>query len=282
MPDRDRSTLRVMTFNVRYDEPADGRHAWRHRKDAVLAMLRDHDPDLLGLQEPLANQWEEIAEALPDHSPFGVVADESGEPDPRGGFVRTSRFAVRDHGSFWLSDTPEIPHSFSWPTDWGARACAWALLHDRHADRELLFANTHLDPNPGFWLPAATVLHAELDSLTRGAPIVLTGDFNTPSGSAAHQYLCTRGSFRDAWSEAGRESDGVITYHAFDSNPRVPSDAPGNYRIDWILFRGPFTCRSASVDVRQGPGGLMPSDHYPVIATIEWDRALHAERPDSA
>jgi endonuclease/exonuclease/phosphatase family metal-dependent hydrolase len=50
----------------------------------------------------------------------------------------------------------------------------------------------------------------------------------------------------------------------------MPVDAPGNYRIDWILFRGPFTCQFATLDTRRGPDELMPSDHYPVIATLEW------------
>ena len=50
--------LKVMTFNIRYDEEADGRHAWRHRRDLAIETIRRHDPDLLGVQEPTAAQLE--------------------------------------------------------------------------------------------------------------------------------------------------------------------------------------------------------------------------------
>src|SRR5262245_37413160 len=103
--------LRVMTFNIRYDEPADGRHAWRYRRGLVLDTIRDDDPDLLGLQEPMADQWEEIASALPEWSPFGVVPEDEGAFDPQGGFVRTARFDVRATGLFWLSETPHVTGS---------------------------------------------------------------------------------------------------------------------------------------------------------------------------
>jgi len=258
-----------MTFNVRYDEPADGRHAWRYRKDAVLAMMRDHDPDLLGLQEPLANQWEEIAQALPDHSPFGVGHDESGEPDPRGGFVKAGRFEVVDRGAFWLSDTPQVPYSVTWPNDWGARACAWIRLRDRRVDRALVFANTHLDTNAGFARPSAKVLHRELVRIAGRVPVILVGDFNRPAGSDAHRYLCSEG-FRDAWLDAGCPNEGSFTYNGFAAHPRMPPGAPGNNRIDWILIRGALTCISAAIDSRQDPDGLLPSDHFPVIALLDW------------
>ena len=43
-----------------------------------------------------------------------------------------------------------------------------------------------------------------------------------------------------------------------------------NCRIDWILIRGPLACRDATIDYRIASDGLMPSDHYPVTASIDW------------
>ena len=63
----------VMTFNIRYDEEADGRLSWRHRRDLALATIRAHDPDLLGLQEPTVSQWADIAAVLPGWLPFGIA-----------------------------------------------------------------------------------------------------------------------------------------------------------------------------------------------------------------
>ena len=96
--------LIVMTFNIRYDEAADGRHAWPHRRKAVIDLIRAHDPDLLGLQEPMQSQWDEIAGALPQWTAFGAVPDDEGYFDPQGGFIKTRRFEVVSSGGGEISD----------------------------------------------------------------------------------------------------------------------------------------------------------------------------------
>jgi endonuclease/exonuclease/phosphatase family metal-dependent hydrolase len=261
--------LKVMTFNIRYDEDADGPHAWRHRRAHVCRTITERDPDLLGVQEPLPNQWDDLSAALPTLSRFPPAdADDS---EPVGGFFRTSRFERRGGGQFWLSDTPTVPHSVSWPNDYGARLCNWTRLRDRVAQRELVFACTHFDTNALSSLPSARVLHAEIDALGAGAPIIIVGDFNCPAGSGAHHHLCDDAGYRDAWTEAGRTDEGAVTFNGFaaDTNRADGAVDRGNHRIDWILIRGPLACTSADIDMRR-EAGMPPSDHYPVIATIVW------------
>jgi len=43
--------------------------------------------------------------------------------------------------------------------------------------------------------------------------------------------------------------------------------------LDWILLRGHLTARSAIIDYRTDEG-LLPSDHYPVVARIEYARQM--------
>jgi endonuclease/exonuclease/phosphatase family metal-dependent hydrolase len=247
----------------------------------------------MGLQEPTAAKFGEVATTLPGHSPFGRATTAGGDArHDHCGFVRTSRFAVRDTGLFWLSETPDVSGSESWGNDWGPRACGWVRLHDLAADRELIFGCTHLDTNADSWLPSARVLHAELDKAARGSPVVLVGDFNCAAGSEAHAYLCGAAGYRDAWTDAGHADAGVVTFHGFTPTTCLP-EAPegdewltggnekfahypphvrayGNCRIDWILIRGPLVGTAATIDCRITGEGLMPSDHYPVIASIDW------------
>jgi len=286
----DPASLTVMTFNIRYDEEADGRRAWPYRRDAVLQTIRAHDPDLLGLQEPTAGQWQDFVAGLPALSAFGLSGADSEDGASHGGFFRAGRFAPLDSGVFWLSDTPSSPYSISWPNDWGPRACSWVALEDDAAGEQIVFASTHLDTNAGAWLPSARVLHAELDVVARGRPVVLVGDFNCAAGSDAHRYLTRDAGFRDGWLEAGHADAGVLTFNGFVPITELPDDpearqrwlgastpsgmfagAGDNYRIDWILLRGAVVAREVRIDTRL-PNGVLPSDHYPVIARIEYAR----------
>jgi endonuclease/exonuclease/phosphatase family metal-dependent hydrolase len=267
------SSLRVLTFNVRYDEPADGRNAWPNRRALAIETLLASNGDLVGLQEATEPQWSEIAAALADATAFGILRDEWGGVEPRGGFFRTSRFDELDSGVFWLSDTPSIAYSVSWPNDWGPRTCAWTCLHDRDANRPLVFATTHFDTNASSWLPSAQIVHRELDRIAGQTPIVLVGDFNCAADSDAHRYLLGAAGFRDVWREAGHADNGVVTYHGFRGATRVSPDFPpdaqhGNYRIYWILTRG-LTCSASGIDFRRD-GDLFPSDHYPVVAVVDY------------
>jgi endonuclease/exonuclease/phosphatase family metal-dependent hydrolase len=272
-----RTPLSAMTFNVRYDEPADGSQAWSHRRELVIETIRSHDPDLIGLQEPTASQFDEIAAGLVEYTAFGLHTDEWGGVEPHGGFFRAERFELRASGLFWLSETPDIAHSVSWDNDWGPRACGWVRLRDRLTDRELVFASTHVDTNAGSWLPSAQVLHRELALVAGHRAIVLVGDFNCPAGTDAYRCLLSDGHYRDAWLEGGRADDDEVTYHGFTGATRLtdraayPADAFAlhNYRIDWILVRGELTCMAADIDIGREED-VMPSDHYPVVASLEW------------
>jgi endonuclease/exonuclease/phosphatase family metal-dependent hydrolase len=287
----------VVTYNIRFDAGEDGAHAWRRRRASTIAAIASCHPDLLGVQEARIGQRAELCEAFPELAlvrTAGADSEGAGQHPPRG-FVRTSRFVVRDSGMFWLANTPHVAGSVSWPTDYGPSTCCWALLHDRDADRELVFANTHFDTNQHAWLPSARAIHAELDRLAGTIAIVLVGDFNCSAGSGPHRYLLNQAGYQDAWTDAGHTDAGFVTFNGFTDCPRLPDGGHaleqwletvshpievfdhyrahvrthGNYRIDWILFRGPLRCHAASID-RRTVEGVPPSDHYPVAATLSW------------
>jgi len=263
--------LTVMTFNIRYDDGSDGPLGWRARRDGVIATIRAHGPDLLAIQEPTDAQARDIAAAMPGWTPFGPSGDEWDDLDPPRGLYRADRFAAVDSGVFWLSETPAVPRSVSFANDYGARACAWVALHDRRDGRELVYGSTHFDTNQNGSLPSAAVLRAELDAVAGPRAVIVAGDFNAPAGSDAHRFLTADGGYRDAWTAAGHADQGVVTFNHFVVPHVAPAvdEAYGNYRIDWILFRGRLECVSAVVDDTIA-GPLPPSDHYPVVARIAW------------
>ena len=264
-----RHAFTAMTFNVRYDEAWDGALDWTHRRELAIAAIRAHRPDLLAVQEPTPGQWSDLAAALDGMTAFD------------GGFVRAARFDVLEAGAFALPGSEP-------------RRCAWIALHDRCADRRVIFASAHVDTAEAAWLPSARILRADLDRVAADTAVVLAGDFNSAANGEAHRALLADAGFRDAWHEAGGDDERVMTYNGFSGATHLPDGielerfldetSPGsgefahysphvrklrNYRIDWILLRGPIACTSALIDT-DPRGSIWPSDHHPVVASIEW------------
>ena len=292
-------SIDILTFNIRYDGGERGAQSWPRRVDGVRATLRAHRPDLVGIQEATAGQWQDLLGRRTSWSPVGATLDDEGTEQPLL-LARTSRFRAAETGRFWLSGTPEVANRTTWRHDWGPRSCVWVRLVDRRRRRSLVFACTHLDPRPSAWLPSARVLRREIDRLAGDVPVILVGDFNTAAGSAAHRYLCGPAGFRDAWTESGHADKRVISFNGFTRASRLPTSpgarrawlratagppppgsprraadyarhvmAHGNYRIDWILIRGPLVCERATIDVRRR-GAVRASDHFPVAARVNW------------
>ena len=109
--------MRFLSFNIRYDNPADGLDAWHHRVSSVADLVARYRPDAVGLQEAKKNQSEDLAHVLGslpnlDYAWLGVGRDDGrdgGEHNPI--FYRRSALALEVSGTFWLSDTPEQPGS---------------------------------------------------------------------------------------------------------------------------------------------------------------------------
>ncbi len=137
--------LRVMTFNIRYGTAEDGENAWPKRREAVVETIRRFDPDVLGLQEALAFQLDELQQTLPGYKIVGVGRDDGkrqGEYAPL--LLRDKRLAVESSGTVWLSDTPQQPGSITWEAQL-PRVYTWASVKDRATGRGFHLVNTHWD-----------------------------------------------------------------------------------------------------------------------------------------
>ena len=57
-------TITWTTFNIRYDNPADSLNNWQFRKDTVTRFIQAQDMDIVGMQEVLHNQLEDLLQRL--------------------------------------------------------------------------------------------------------------------------------------------------------------------------------------------------------------------------
>lgn len=260
--------LRVMSFNVRYGENDRDENAWEHRRGMVASVLRFHRPAVVGLQEPLDYQIDDLEAELDgvEWIGRGVRAGvEEGELNVIG--VRTERVARRDHGTFWLSETPDEPGSISWGAD-HHRAVTWADLRDRRTGATVLFATTHFDvAGPEVREESARVLHRRLASLAGDRPAVVVGDFNCTPGTKAYRLLVDPDAdlpLRDAQSVSRAPHHGPrATFNGFD---RVTDDPERN--IDHVLVSDGITVHRHGVLTDAWDDGRFPSDHFPLLAEL--------------
>ena len=256
--------LVAMTYNIRLDIASDGDDAWPNRKDLVAALIAHEQPDVLGLQEVLLHQRDELARALPDYRFIGAARDdgrEAGEFSPLA--IRASRFAVLDHGTFWLSPTPEVPGK-AWDAAY-PRIATWALLRDRASGQQLRVLNTHFD-HVGAEARAnsARLIAAWLGTGPQAdLPAIVLGDFNADPQSEPLRILAgSAGPLREARRISASPPygpPGTFTGFRIDSAAAQP--------IDHVLVSPGIGVESYAV-VTQHWGGRLPSDHYPVAVRL--------------
>mgnify|MGYP002129749873 CR=1 FL=1 len=259
--------LRVMSFNVRYANKADGDNAWSQRTELFFDTIHAFGPDLIGFQEVIAVQHDALTARLTDYAFVGVARDDGkrkGEWSPIA--YRKSRFTAVDHGDFWLSETPEVPGSKSWDAAI-TRICSWVRLRETSTGREFVFANTHFDHIGVVARQEASRLISErLPKIAANLPALLTGDLNIDEDNPAYAVLTrptTPGAIR--WIDAFRavhptRSPDELSFNGFRGGT-VGS------RIDFIFHTADFTATAAAID-RTSRNGRYPSDHYPVTAVL--------------
>ena len=261
--------FRVVSLNIRFDNPNDKQDAWKHRKDDVAKFLLTQKPDIIGLQEVLPNQLDDLSKALDGYEGYGVGR----EKDPNRGertplFFNKKAFACTERGTFWLSKTPDQAGSKDWDSSL-PRIASWMKLTHLESGRKLLACNTHFDHRgKSARQESASLLVKQLAKLADGRSVVLTGDFNCDSDSKPYSILTQgqrdRFSFRDAREICRSSPQGPnSTWCGF----RKVADGR---RIDFVFVSPTLRVDSHEISTARTAKGRFLSDHLPVIATVEF------------
>ncbi len=261
----DRGALRVMTFNIRYDEPRDGVNAWASRKEKVAGVIRFHKADLVGVQEALLSQLRDLERLLPDFAWSGVGRTDGKEAGEYSAILyRKSRFQLLETKTFWLSETPETPGSMGWDAAY-PRIVTWAKFRDRVSKKTFFHFNTHFDHRGDkARTQSASLILKRIGEIVRREPFVLTGDLNVREDGEAYKTLkAGSGVVRLAdakYASSNGHFGGDSTFSAFKELQ------PGN-KIDYIFVREGIRVIEHGVLSDQW-NGLWASDHLPLLAEI--------------
>ncbi len=252
----------VMSFNIRYSNENDKENSWTNRQSEVIKMLSYYQPEVIGIQEALSSQILDLTAGLQKYKSVGVARDDGKEEGEYSAiFYNFKKLEVLKSGTFWLSQTPEIP-SMGWDAVCN-RICTYALLRDKKSGKEFWAFNTHLDHigKVAREKSAALILMKIKSINTQNLPIVLTGDFNGTEESTPIQQISKE--LNDSFYNSEQPHYGPIgTFQDFEVN-KVSKN-----RIDYIFTKGLNVKKYRTIDDKRA-NLLQLSDHYPILVVLE-------------
>jgi endonuclease/exonuclease/phosphatase family metal-dependent hydrolase len=257
--------LKMMTYNIRFDNPNDRENAWSNRKDYWVSQVAFYEPDIIGIQEALPNQVTDIATLLPKYNYIGIARDGIGKGESSNIFFKKDRFNVLVENTFWLSETPD-----KITKGWDAalnRVCTYALLIDSKTNQTFWVFNTHLD-HMGELARTNSILLilSKIEALnTKNYPVFIMGDFNSePTEERIINLKKEMNDSRDITQEKPFGPPG--TFNGFKHNDAVTK------RIDYIFLskENPYKVTKYAV-LSDSKDLKYPSDHLPVYIELQFN-----------
>ncbi len=256
-------TLNLMTFNVRYDNPADGANNWKYRKNFAADMILKNDVDVMGTQEVLFSQLNDILVALPQYAYAGVGRkDGKTAGEYSAVFYKKDKFELLKSGTFWLSENPTYVGVKGWDAAI-ERIVTWVVLKERASGKSFAFINTHFD-HVGVVArrESAKLLLSKVAEIAQGLPLIVSGDLNSTPDSEPVKILTDAGNVNhltDSRSVAPTLIGPAWTFHGFGTVP--PADRS---IIDYLFVRNNVTVLQVSV-IDEMLDKLYLSDHNPIV-----------------
>jgi endonuclease/exonuclease/phosphatase family metal-dependent hydrolase len=253
--------LKLMTYNIRFDNPNDGANKWNLRKEFLAKQIQFYSPEILGIQEGLFHQLEYLDSALANYNYIGVGRDD-GKQDGEycAIFFNAQKLSLLEHSTFWLSETPN-----NISKGWDAvleRICTYALFKCSETKKLFWVFNTHLDHiGTEARQKSAELIWAKINEFnTNGYPVILLGDFNSTPTSKPIIFLSS--VMQETFNAAGFTFGPPGTFNGFDFCK------PVTHHIDFI-FASKFNIIVQSHAILSDSYECKyPSDHLPVLVKV--------------
>ncbi|MBA4417272.1 MAG: hypothetical protein C0392_05090 [Syntrophus sp. (in: bacteria)] len=266
--------LNVMSFNIRRGTAQDGRNSWIFRRKLVDEVLNHYRPDVLGLQEALDFQVSEIRTMLPGYEMVGIGNMGGSNGMHNAIFYNATRFVLSKEGTFWFSDTPDIPGSKGWGNII-PRTCTWARFIERDSHQAFYFYNTHLDHiSLRSRKKSVVFLTQRIYGRPFPDPFILTGDFNAREKSTPILYLKGKNILKiRAQARVSNPDPLMDTFRVRYPNRLRVATFHGfrrfffRLRLDYIFVPSSIQVQYAEIIKLRGQKRY-PSDHFPLFTRI--------------
>lgn len=282
--------LYVGSYNIRYQNNQDTKdgNGWQQRMPVLCAQILFEHPDIFGAQEVLEPQRQDMLRQLGDYDCIGLGRDDGIHGGEHANiFFDKNKIKLLDHGDFWLSETPERP-GLGWDAAC-VRICTWGYFKDRKTKLKFYYFNLHMD-HVGIVArrEAARLVVDRIRTITKGKPVVLTGDFNVDQNNEIYTIFTHSGLLDDSYEKAQMRFAENGTFNSYDPDLKTTS------RIDHVFVSPGFTVERYGVftngywvpceqsdETSKAPNApqeisfskyqkRLPSDHYPVFVHLKW------------
>jgi len=254
-------SIKAISYNIRYNNPEDGRNIWENRRATVSAFLNEENADFIGLQEVVHPQLLDLVKSLDAYDYIGVGREDGatkGEYSPV--FYKKEKYKLLQSNTFWLSETP-----YNISKGWDAsleRICTYGLFQNRISQKKIWVFNTHFD-HRGIKARAESVdlILDKIRSLNQeNYPVVVTGDFNlTPETEPIKKM---QSELVDVQKNLPKSDPFYATSNNFNTEKN------DGKRIDYIFIKG-LKILNARHPYKKTPTGGWASDHHPVVVRLE-------------
>lgn len=256
-------SYKMMTYNIRYDNPGDGENTWSKRKAFLSDQIAYNEPDIFGIQEGLYHQVQYLDSVFVDYAYLGVGRDDGkAKGEFSALFYNKQKLKVIKEGTFWLSETPD-QISVGWDAAM-ERICTYGLFENKTNKARFWVFNTHFDHigDVARVKSAILILEKIAEFNTNNLPVIVMGDFNLTPETEPIQLLSEvlndskQASLAKPFGPSG-------TFNAFEFSKPVLD------RIDYIFTSKnqvevlKYAVLSDSKDCKY------PSDHLPVIVELK-------------
>lgn len=265
---------KILCCNIRValDTDEEKGFGWNTRKEICIQIIKNHEPDILCLQEVLKVQNEDLKRAFPTFSSHGFEGPEMDRhTEGYHGIAKNPiffshlRYELLSAGGFWLSETPLVAGSLSWNSA-RARHVNWVRLRDRNTGKDFRVLNLHLDhKSKEAKVEQIKMVLNEAEQYPTHYPQILTGDFNSHVATDVYQATIDA-DWKDTYTDihgAGEHGATVHTFHG-ENDPKKHL----RKKIDFILYKGAVATKTAHI-IKDHMNGIYPSDHYFLSSEVE-------------
>lgn len=279
----------VGSYNIRYKNAQDSLRGdlWTKRCQVICDQVNFMSPDIFGAQEVLYPQLQDMLRGLDGYDYIGVGRDDGKQAGEYAAiFYKKNRVRLLSQGNFWLSETPEQPG-----LGWDAaciRICTWGKFKNLRTKKKFYYFNLHMD-HVGIQArrEAAKLVVARIKEIAKGAPVVLTGDFNVDQYDEIYRIFTDSGVLKDSYVSARLRFAENGTFNSFKSDlftkSRIdhifvsPQTRVEAYGVFTDSYWTPDTAASPSQKASDAPQEIsfqryqrrLPSDHYPVFVRLQ-------------